>query len=121
METTDILEGKPIRESNNDTTLAMLAHVGGIFLGFVPALIIYLLKKDDRKSQYVTVQSKEALNFQITVAIAMCVSSMLIILLIGVLFIFLIWISDVVFCIIAAIKTAGGDNYRYPITCRLIK
>ncbi len=121
MQTTDILEGKPIRESNNDTTLAMLAHLGGIFLGFVPALIIYLLKKDDRKSQYVTVQSKEALNFQITVAISMCVSSLLIILLIGLLFIFLIWISDVVFCIIAAVKTAGGDNYRYPITYRLIK
>jgi uncharacterized Tic20 family protein len=48
--------------------MAMLAHLLGIFLGFLGPLIIYLTKKDD--DEFIEDQSKEALNFQITLIIA---------------------------------------------------
>jgi len=108
-------------EANHDTTLAMLAHLGGILFGFIPSLIIYLIKKDDKSAQFVTNQSKEALNFQITIAIAFVVSALLILILIGILLIWVIWFADIIFCIIAAVRSSNGDNYRYPITLRLIK
>ena len=54
--------------SIDDRNLAMLAHLLGIVSGFVGALIIWLIKKD--QSAYVDEQGKEALNFQITMLIA---------------------------------------------------
>lgn len=122
MNISNTLETNPqAEEINNDKTLAMVAHLGGILFGFIPSLIIYLLKKDERSAQYVTVQAKEALNFQITVAIAMFVSSLLLIILIGALLIFAVWLANIIFCIIAAVKTSNGENYRYPFILRLIK
>lgn len=52
-------------------TMALAAHLLGIFTGFIGALVIWLINKDDASKAFVTDQSKEALNFQITVAIAM--------------------------------------------------
>lgn len=122
MQTTEIPATEPQTvQVNKDKTLAMLAHLGGIVLGFIPSLIIYLMKKDDRSAQFVTTQAREALNFQITIAIAMAISTVLIIVLIGTLFILLIWLADVILCIIAALRTSNGDNYRYPFALRLIK
>lgn len=104
---------------NNDRNIAVLAHVGGILFGFIPALIIWLMKKDE--SPYVAAQSKEALNFQLFIALCFLVSAILIFLLIGILLIWLVWLTDIIFCIIAAVKASGGENYRYPLTLRLIK
>lgn len=105
--------------SSNDKNMAVLAHAGGILFGFIPALIIWLTKKDE--SPYVAVQAKEALNFQIFISICFFVSAILIFVLIGVLLIWLVWIADIIFCIIAAIKSSQGENYRYPISIRLVK
>lgn len=47
MQTTDIpATERGTDQVNNDKTLAILAHLGGIVLGFIPSLIIYLMKKD---------------------------------------------------------------------------
>lgn len=105
--------------SGNDKNMAILAHVGGILFGFLPALIIWLMKKDE--SPYVATQAKEALNFQIFIAICFFISVILIFILIGVLLIWLVWLADIIFCIIAAVKTSHGENYRYPLSLRLIK
>ena len=45
----------------------MLAHLLGALLGFLGPLIIWLVKKDDHP--FVAEQSKEALNFQLTLLI----------------------------------------------------
>ena len=31
--------------SQDEKTMALLAHLGGIFFGFIPALVIWLIKK----------------------------------------------------------------------------
>jgi uncharacterized Tic20 family protein len=98
---------------------AMLCHLLAIFTGFIAPLIIWLLKKDE--DPFVDSQGKEALNFQITVAIAMVVSGLLSFACIGVVLMPAVGIADLVFCIIASIKANSGIAYRYPLSIRFIK
>jgi uncharacterized protein len=103
--------------SNDDKNIATITHLGGTVFSFIPALIVWLLKKDD---PYIYDQAKEALNFQITVLIAQFIAGVLAIILIGFIFIGIIWLVNVVFCIIAAISTSKGEAYRYPFSLRLL-
>lgn len=104
--------------SSDDKNIATITHLGGTVFSFIPGLIVWILKKDD--SAYLNDQAKEALNFQITIALAMFVSSILVWLLIGFILIPVVWILNIVFCIIAAIATSKGELYRYPLSLRLI-
>jgi uncharacterized Tic20 family protein len=104
--------------SNDDKNIATITHLGGTVFSFIPALIVWVLKKDD--NAYIGEQAKEALNFQITMLIAQFVAGVLIAILIGFLLIGIIWLVNVVFCIIAAISTSKGETYRYPFCLRLI-
>jgi len=104
--------------SNDDKNIATITHLGGILFSFIPSLIVWLLKKDD--SEYIAAQAKEALNFQITVLLAQFVSGVLVFILVGFVLLGLIWLFNIVLCIIAAISTSKGETYRYPLTLRLI-
>ena len=104
-----------------DRTFAMLAHLGGIFFGFIPSLIIYLIKKSEPNSEFDLDQAREALNFQITVAIAWVVCFTLMWVLIGALLVPLLILANLFFCILGAVKASNGQAYRYPLTLRLIK
>lgn len=102
-------------------TMALAAHLLGIFTWFIGALIIWLINKDDASKAFVTDQAKEALNFQITVTIAMVISIILMVVIIGGILAPIVGIINLVFCIIAAVKANNGEAYRYPFTLRLIK
>lgn len=104
--------------SNDDKNIATITHLGGTVFSFVPALIVWILKKDD--SEYIADQAKEALNFQITVLLAYFVAWILVWILIGFAFLGIIWLANIVLCIVAAISTSKGETYRYPFTLRLI-
>ena len=113
----------PIQNSNvpsDQRTMAMLAHLLGIVTWFIGPLIIWMVNKDDANKQFVTQQAKEALNFQITVTIAMVICMVLSIILIGALLAPLVGLVSLVFCILAAVKANNGEAYRYPVTLRLI-
>jgi uncharacterized Tic20 family protein len=116
---------------------AMFAHLsallGAILTGafgggwgcFIGPLVIWLVKKDTMP--FVNDQGKEALNFNITVAIAFLILLILSIMTFGIGLIIavplwiIIGIAWLVFTIIAAIKANEGVRYRYPFTLRLIK
>lgn len=100
-------------------TMAMLCHLLAIFTSFLGPLIIWLVKKDDHP--FINEQGKEALNFQITVVLASIVSGLLIMACIGIALLPAVQILNIVFCIIATIKTNNGEHYRYPVALRLIK
>lgn len=108
----------PTSPSKDECNLAMLAHLLGIFSGFVGALIIWLMKKDE--SGFVADEAKEALNFQITIAIALVASIMLKFVLIGFVLFPLVFIANFVFCLLAALTVAKGKAYRYPLALRLL-
>lgn len=92
---------------------ATLVHIGGVFFSFVPALIGFLVLKD--RGPFVRAHTATALNFQITVAIAYAVGGMLSIIGIGFLIIAAVWVIDLVFSIIAAVKANQGQWYTYPM------
>ena len=96
----------------------MLAHLGGLLFGFLVPLIIYLIKKDE--SPYLKHHAAEALNFQITVFIALMVSVVLIFVIIGIFLFLAVIVASWVFGIIAAIAANKGEWYRYPMTIRMI-
>ena len=104
--------------SSDDKNIATITHLGGTVFSFVPGLLVWLLKKDD--SAYLADQAKEALNLQITMLIAQFIAWILVWVLIGFILIPLIWLLNVVFCIIAAISSSKGETYRYPFCLRLI-
>ena len=68
--------------SKDAMSMAMLCHLLAIFTGFLGPLIIWLIKKED--APFVNDHGKEALNFQITVLIAMVASGLLTFVCIGV-------------------------------------
>ncbi len=107
-----------VAPSNDDKNIATITHLGGTVFSFVPALIVWILKKDD--SEFIADQAKEALNFQITLILAQFIAWILAWILIGFFFMFIIWVFNIVFCIIAAISTSKGETYRYPFALRLI-
>jgi uncharacterized Tic20 family protein len=53
---------RPLRE--DDKTWGMFAHLGGTLFGWVGALIVFLMKKDE--SAFLRHHGKESLNFQLT-------------------------------------------------------
>jgi uncharacterized Tic20 family protein len=106
--------------SQEDRTLAMITHVSGIFLSFIVPLIIWLTNKDKPEKSFLIEQSKEALNFQITIAIAWVAAVVLSFLLIGFLLYPVLIIGNIVFCILAGMKANSGVAYRYPVALRLI-
>lgn len=104
--------------SANDKNIAVLTHLGGIFFGFIPALIVWLLKKDD--SPFIGEQAREALNFQITVLIGFVCAWVLTFVLVGLLLLPALVVANLVLCIMAAVGVSKGEDYRYPFALRLI-
>lgn len=106
---------------SEDRTLALLTHLSGIVASFIGPLIVWLIHKDRADKAFVNDQAVEALNFQITIAIAYLAAIVLTVILIGALLMPLIWIVNLIFCILAAVKANEGQQYRYPFALRLIK
>jgi uncharacterized protein len=111
----EIVTTSPTRDERN---LAMLAHLLGIFTGFVGALVFWLAKKEE--GGFVADEAREALNFQITVGIALAASIMLKVILIGILLFPLVFLANFIFCLLAALSAAKGKPFRYPFALRLL-
>ncbi len=116
----------PLSEAE-DRQWASFAHLGGI-LGFLPALIIWLVFKD--RGSFTNQEAKEALNFQIAVAIVYIALNILGVILGAVTFglgglitflVPLVWIAAVIFSVLGFVKSKDGNGYRYPVSIRLIK
>ena len=103
---------------------AMFAHLSALigfilpFGNIIGPLVIWLIKRETMP--FVDQQGKEALNFQITVTIAMVVSAILIVVVIGFVLMFVIGLAALILTIMAGIKANEGVAYRYPFTLRLI-
>ena len=110
----DELIEAPGKESKNT---AVLIWIGTLFLGFIPGLIVYLVKKDDA---YILDQAKEALNWSITAAIGYVAAMILTFVLIGFLVFVALGICHLVFCVLGAIGASNGKTFRVPFALRLI-
>lgn len=105
--------------TSDDRTMALLAHLLAIVVGFIGPLIIWLVRKD--QSAFVEHHGKESLNFQITMFIALISSFILVFLLLGLLLLPILMIVQLVMPIVAATAANRGEIYRYPFTLRVIR
>jgi len=107
--------------NNDDKTWALIAHFGGIIVGFIAPLVALLAKGNE--SPAVRAHAVEALNFQITWGIATVVASVLAVCSFGILFFLPIitWVVVIVFSIIGGMRANEGTLYHYPMTFRLVK
>ena len=96
--------------------LGVLVHFPGHLLG---PLIVWLVKRDD--SPEIDAHGKEALNFQISMLIYNVVAAIFCLVLIGFVFLAILWVLNAIFVIIAAIQASDGKFYRYPMTIRFIQ
>jgi len=96
--------------TQDDRTMAMLAHLLGIFTGFLGPLVIWLIKKD--QSKFVAYHGMQALIFQIALNLVMLGLGITVIL------IFLapvVWVIGIVFAVLAGLAANKGDWYEIPI------
>jgi uncharacterized Tic20 family protein len=105
----------------DDRTMALIAHLSGIVAGFIGPLVIWLINKEKTDKGWLIEQSKEALNFQITVAIGYLISMVLAVVLIGAFTALALMVANLILCILAGMKANEGVAYRYPFAIRLIK
>lgn len=99
--------------------LAILCHAA-MFLGapiLIP-LIVYLVSKNDRS--VVPTHAAEALNFHLSFALWTLLCFPLTFIGIGFIFLGALAIATFVLTIIAIVKAANDEVYRYPLTLRLI-
>ncbi|MHC4555673.1 MAG: DUF4870 domain-containing protein [Planctomycetota bacterium] len=107
---------------------SMFCHLAGI-AGLLPVmpvigsiiapLVIWQIKKDG--SEFLDRHGKEAVNFQISILIYALVAGLLCFACIGFVLLPAVYIFDLVFLLIAAIKANNGEHYRYPLTIRFVK
>lgn len=113
--------GVPSAEEKQWALFAHLSALVGYIIPFgsiIGPLIIWQIKKNEMP--FVDDQGKEALNFQITMAIAAIVCIVLMLVLIGFLLIWIVGLVDLIFIVVAAIAANNGQAYRYPFNLRLI-
>jgi hypothetical protein len=98
---------------------ATLVHIGGIFFGFVPALLGYLLLKD--RGPFVRGHTATALNFQLTMLIAGAIGWVTSIVFVGFFILIAVSVLVLVFSIIAALAANRGEAYTYPLTIAFLR
>jgi uncharacterized protein len=110
--------------TQDERTWGMLAHLSALLglafpLGNVLApLVVWLVKRE--QSTFVADQAREALNFNITVAIAGLVCIVLAFVFIGILLGIALFVYWLVVTILAGIKANEGALYRYPFAVRMV-
>ncbi len=110
--------GAPLSDSDQ-RLWSVLSHIGGVFVSFLVPLVVWLVFKG--RGAFVEDQSKEALNFQITLAIAYLVGAITVIFIVGIVILAAAALCAVIFGIIAAVQSSQGVLYRYPVCIRFIK
>ncbi len=104
---------------------AMICHLSALVgllgngIGFlIGPLVMWLIKRED--DPLIEEQGKEAVNFQLTMFLAIFVSALLVFVLIGIPLLIMFGLMMVIFPIIAGVKTSNGEHYRYPISIRFL-
>ena len=92
---------------------ATLVHIGGILFQWIPPLIGYLVLKD--RGPLIREHTLTALNFQLTMLIALVVGYIL-----TFVIIFAAGVLILVFGILAALAANRGEYYTYPLSIKFV-
>ena len=120
------MDGEQLPASVAENRWGALSHLSGFAFVLLPpiggvlvALAIWL--SVGRKSAYVEVQAREALNFQITILLAVLLGIALMYILIGVFVLIGVAVLDLGCMIRGSLKANAGILHIYPYSLRLVK
>lgn len=110
--------------SSKERNLALIAHGAGLLtsftaLGFVPPLIIWRLAKG--QLPFAAQEALEALNFQLTLALAIFVSALLLVVVLGFFMAPVVWVWGFLFSAHATLSVYKGRAYQYPLSIAFIR
>ena len=105
------------RNSESDRLIIVLTHLGGIFFGFLPSLLVYLVKNEG----WVKENARNALNWQLTSIVYYVISWILMLVLIGLFLQWIVVLFNIIFCVMAAVISSKGEYFKYPLTIEFIK
>jgi uncharacterized Tic20 family protein len=103
--------------------MVILPHILGLLTVFIGPLIILLVSEDSNMKTH----SKKALNWQISfmayliVLILFFLTKINFLIIISILFVIVLGVMNLVFCILAAVKAADGELWDYPVTINFLK
>jgi len=104
---------------------AMFCHLSafaGYFFplgGIIGPLICWISRKDE--SQWVDTNGKASLNFQLSLLLYMVLAIPLCFIKIGILILAFLGIFEVVCIVVASIKAAKGEYFKYPLSIPFIQ
>jgi uncharacterized Tic20 family protein len=109
--------------TSEERTWGWVSHAGSfvgaaVAMAFVVPLVIVLTK--GKESAFVRRHAVESLNFQITTLIYAAVSAVLVLVVVGLFLLLALAVFYVVVVVLATVKAASGEEYRYPLTLRLV-
>lgn len=115
--------GGPVATTSEERNWAVAAHVGSflaayVALGLIAPLIVLLIKGN--ASAFVRRHAVESLNFQITTLLVVVVGLILTLVVVGLVVIGLWLLYYLVVVIIATVAASRGEDFRYPLTLRLV-
>lgn len=113
--------GNPI--TPEDRNWAVAAHIGSLLtawfaFGFIAPLIVLLVRGPS--SPFVRRHAVESLNFQLNALVISIVCAILFIIFIGFILIAVYGVFVLVCMILGTIRASAGEEYRYPLTLRVI-
>lgn len=117
----------PTISPEEERRLGLLAHVAPAIalplsagtLGFVVSLVVFLIYKD--RGPFVRAHAANSLNVQITTAIALVLSTVLMVILIGFVLYPVVIVVATVIHIIGALKANNGEWWNPPLTPAFVK
>lgn len=111
--------------TSEERNWALTCHVGALVaawfaMGFIAPLVVLLVKGKD--SAYVRRHAVESLNFQISLLIYTVIAVVLTLVTVGIALIIIIpaAIAALIVVILATVRAANGEEYRYPLCLRLV-
>jgi len=114
-----------IELSESERNWAMLCHLSAFagfffpFGGIIGPLICWLSKKDE--SHWVDRNGKSSLNFQLSMLLYIVLAAPLMIIIIGIPIVIFLITLKVICIIIASVKAAKGEEFKYPISIPFIQ
>ena len=116
-------ENKVLTETERNW--AMLCHLSAFagfffpFGGIIGPLICWLSRKDE--SDWVNLNGKNSLNFQLSVILYIVLAVPLCFIIIGIPIVIMLVTLKIICIIIASVKAAKGELFRYPLLIPFIQ
>jgi uncharacterized protein len=116
-------ENKVLTESERNW--AMFCHLSAFsgfffpFGGIIGPLVCWLSKKDE--SVWVYVNGRDSMNFQLSILLYIVLALPLCFILIGIPIVAALGTLKVICIIIASVKAAKGESFRYPLSIPFIQ